>query len=686
MLDQSLLQSHFIGRDGFRWWIGQVPPIDSWQDQANGHGWGLRVKVRILGYHPLDSSELSDEDLPWAQVMLPTTSGSGAANYAVNPKISQGDMVIGFFLDGDNAQIPVIMGLMGRTTSWSTLGYKSPFTPFTGYTDNIKDPKPSGRLANSPGNQANSQEGDLVQPTPPQVPPEVAQRLGTPTAYEGIGKDVVFANTCGDTTTATIKAEVNNFLKDIQKAQGEISKYQNKINQTAEVIKAGASKYVGDMIDAIYNYLVGTEKEPGILSAGLKSLYDTVYATTLASTQNPSFAHQAGSEAQAQFITPVKVLEEAISCVANNIVEGLKDIIAELLLSIAQNVKNFVTCAAEQFLASLLNTVVDAIASGLSSALGGVSSLLSGVFDVTQFLLSTVDAIKGLGSLFDCNQKNNKCDGVKEWSVGIGPKQSVNSDNSINNIFTNLNTIASSVQGIVDIGQSVPGQIEGIADSATGIANVFDDDLLQNALDGVNSCFYGTPTSCGGPQMSIFGGGGIGGAAVPILGPAIQSTTIYNNVSQTTNIIGALITDVGSGYTFPPFVEITDSCGLGYGAQATATINEQGQLSGIYVTSSGEGYPYFPGQDPYGVTDVYVLLPGTNYVDGDIATDNQGNQYRLRVDNGSIISATPINILQATDLPTIKIESETGFGAVLKPILGPITQKQESQKQIDCII
>ena len=53
MLDQSLLQSHFIGRDGFRWWLGQIPVIDSWSEQLDGSGWGLRYKVRILGYHPL---------------------------------------------------------------------------------------------------------------------------------------------------------------------------------------------------------------------------------------------------------------------------------------------------------------------------------------------------------------------------------------------------------------------------------------------------------------------------------------------------------------------------------------------------------------------------------------------------------------------------------------------------------
>ena len=47
MLDQSLLQSHFIGRDGFRWWIGQIPEIKHWIQNASNNGWGQRYKVRI---------------------------------------------------------------------------------------------------------------------------------------------------------------------------------------------------------------------------------------------------------------------------------------------------------------------------------------------------------------------------------------------------------------------------------------------------------------------------------------------------------------------------------------------------------------------------------------------------------------------------------------------------------------
>ena len=136
MLDQSLLQSHFIGRDGFRWWIGQVAPEEV-QKQLNKDGWGNRLKVRILGYHPEDKELLPNENLPWAQILLSTSDGTGASQYATSHKVRPGDVVFGFFLDGDNAQIPVISGCFGNTSQYTKEDYKSPFVPFPGFTGEI---------------------------------------------------------------------------------------------------------------------------------------------------------------------------------------------------------------------------------------------------------------------------------------------------------------------------------------------------------------------------------------------------------------------------------------------------------------------------------------------------------------------------------------------------------------------
>ena len=51
MIEEALLgKSQFMGRDGFRWWIGQVAPREAQSDQINeGDGWAYRYKVRIMG-------------------------------------------------------------------------------------------------------------------------------------------------------------------------------------------------------------------------------------------------------------------------------------------------------------------------------------------------------------------------------------------------------------------------------------------------------------------------------------------------------------------------------------------------------------------------------------------------------------------------------------------------------------
>ena len=64
----------------------------------------------------------------------------GKANRARSIRIAPGDTVMGFFLDGDDAQLPVILGIFANTGPYyaSDEEYKSPFEPFTGYTSKIK--------------------------------------------------------------------------------------------------------------------------------------------------------------------------------------------------------------------------------------------------------------------------------------------------------------------------------------------------------------------------------------------------------------------------------------------------------------------------------------------------------------------------------------------------------------------
>jgi hypothetical protein len=65
-----------------------------------------RCQIRIFGYHTDNKSMLPDEDLPWAQPMYPINN----ANTFGKPRI--GDWVMGFFMDGESAQAPIMMGVI----------------------------------------------------------------------------------------------------------------------------------------------------------------------------------------------------------------------------------------------------------------------------------------------------------------------------------------------------------------------------------------------------------------------------------------------------------------------------------------------------------------------------------------------------------------------------------------------
>ena len=120
-------------------------------------------------------------------------------------------------------------------------------------------------------------------------------------------------------------------------------------------------------------------------------------------------------------VAPVGALQKAMACVAGKIINGLGETIKGLVESTLMEVVNFGVCAAEQFIGSLLNGIVDQISSGLESALGAVSKILGPAFKIIDFLTSSVDVLKKVKAFFTCNQTKS-CAKIKEWTIGYGPK------------------------------------------------------------------------------------------------------------------------------------------------------------------------------------------------------------------------------------------------------------------------
>ena len=98
--------ANFMGKDGFIWWQGVV------EDRHDPLFLG-RCRIRILGWHTKDKSQIPTESLPWAFPIQPITSAAqtGVGTSPTGPV--EGTWVVGFFRDGEDGQEPVFFGTLG---------------------------------------------------------------------------------------------------------------------------------------------------------------------------------------------------------------------------------------------------------------------------------------------------------------------------------------------------------------------------------------------------------------------------------------------------------------------------------------------------------------------------------------------------------------------------------------------
>jgi len=115
---------NFMGKDGFQWFVGVV------EDRQDPKHLG-RVRVRCLGYHTEDLIKLPTIDLPWAHPMNPITSATVSGIGQTPLGVVEGTWVVGFFTDGPDAQMPMIMGTLPGVPA--TLPTKDATTGFQDY-------------------------------------------------------------------------------------------------------------------------------------------------------------------------------------------------------------------------------------------------------------------------------------------------------------------------------------------------------------------------------------------------------------------------------------------------------------------------------------------------------------------------------------------------------------------------
>ena len=161
-------------------------------------------------------------------------------------------------------------------------------------------------------------------------------------------------------------------------------------------------------------------------------------------------------------------------------------------------------------------------------------------------------------------------------------------------------------------------------------------------------------------------------------------------------MIGVAIAGRGSGFIEPPLLSFFDSCENGYGAGGFVRIKD-GSIDEVVITSSGQNYlpnttetdldgnvkevvpspdGNYDGSVSYvtSIADVVLTNTGFGYQDGDtVVVDGDGDgqaEVELIIEDGLVAGANVINGgFGFTSIPDLLINSDTGSGARLTPVL-----------------
>ena len=641
-LDQDLVKRNFLGKDGFIWWIGQIPEEANYVENQTGrreepgtvNGPGERYKVRIFGYHEIECGqpELPDADLPWATVMYPVTAGGGGGAASQSANLTQGTMVYGFFLDGHDAQQPVIMGVLGyNQTAFSPVERYISDTcnkgqPFDGYGP--EDKVPMTHVKESP-----EEVIDPVTKEPSSGPSEKLNQPGSPTSSilksSAIGEDV--ADTASklekedsedptalkqpqrcnkDDGQQGMKTEIMKHMREIQRLQSLADGWVAAVNGKVEGVQERIQKIIESLTSKIVGFVKSViNKVRGFAIRTIENLSKDAYTLV--------FPNQDKTLNQAQ-----NKIMDTLSCLFDKIIAGLMDLVGGILGDVSEQAVNTTECLVSGMMGNILGNVLGGIVSGIQGILDSVSSVIgsiaSGAAGAVGAILGFIENILQFGAAFSC-QEDYSCSETEEWSIGKG------------------------IESISEFGSEMADTAKGIIDSIAGVGGAAGsavDGILGSFSQNGGSCDVG-PVASGPPTIKVIGGGGEGAEGNAIIGDDGE-------------ILAVEITNPGSGYVTAPKIAIQDPTGAGTGAFLQGII---GLPDGGGTTAGDTGVPDggVGGGDEDDDSD-------NNPSDSAGNQDNDGDGSKTVTNGDDTIKVTPFN---PNPGDTVTIEWSSGGETVI---------------------
>ena len=713
MIEESLLKSGILGKDGFVWWIGRVAKRDTWFRENLGNAFsgeqGFRCKVRIIGYHPFDD-KLKEEDLPWAQVMLDAASGNAANGSTM--LLQGGETCVGFFLDGEDAQQPVIIGLLHRNANVKE-----------STDDELKRKEGETQFKNAPLYTGNKIPSTNRPSSKPKSLPQIPALPGTSTVEGTTNKAFCLWSDGPSSAAAAFEIKNTKPVRIPSRCSNDLIGGITRIIQDFIAIVNTLEKSIGQFIDPLLNEIVdiaNTIKNiagqiGGIVKQIINSIRDGIIKC-LISLFKKFLGLQKKTDPTHSLTGPVlqkatKTLLQQIFCIFEKLIDVMIDFVIKMLENMINGVINPTNCAAEQAVSGILAKLMSMIEEALEPILSGIEWLTGGLGTISGILNQASTLATEIYNFIGCDEI--KCNKPSEWISSTSAALQRGSDdwtkqlegvNVLKGISKDLTQISSGIstgglEGYDYNGSNLSG-LNKIAKGLGGDLSSIEGAIASISLFGSNNSSFGecnektsnpqtqydlSPVPFGYkysyciPPIAVAFGDGNGAQLIPIVSNG--------------SIFSVEVIDGGSGYSSPLSIAIIDNSGYGQGAQVDAIVGVGGSITGAIVISGGSGY--CPGNYnnvgiDTNITDVntlpitgistsvvgnvdsvYIIAPGIGYTSGDTISIGTTTISPIITPNGSVVKVKlPNNFNQSfARPPIITINTNTGVGAEVIPVM-----------------
>jgi hypothetical protein len=523
--------------------------------------------------------------------MYPVTSGGGGDASFETPALRKGNFVYGFFLDGEDAQQPIIMGILGYNQYQAI--YKDsprPFVPFRGY-NNTNPIATFGVLSSS--------ESNPTRPDVTQTPDNANRGVGSPSSAQNnsVAREqeakppeasLALPYTCEKSKSpGAIQKDIQKMIQNIQNAQKGLKNFKYSITHPIqfEGQQVSIQEYIQIQIDRGARAISGWVRDriagaqewiTRKINNGLKDLYFLLFP-----------------DKQSDAKAAVETAMDLLACLFKKIIKNLLNIIRKALLAIVDRFINVPLCAAENILAAILGKLFGLI----NSAVSAILAPLQVIFGAIDLVGDILGFIEGVLSFLSCEEKP-ECPEVESWNLWDGA-------------------------GIPAANFDPTSLINKVRDFASSVTDAIDPDNFDFDLDfsDIFSDTCGTDAIFCGPPNVVFWGGSGSGATGNVI------------VSAVGDILGVDIVNSGFGYgTRAPFLNFEDSCGRGVGATGSVILGPVSPAtddSGNVLLDPNGQVIYVPNSNgtETGVTGVIVEDSGYGYLP--VPDGSQGGDSRV---------------------------------------------------------